>query len=554
MKNIYIYILLSLISLSMSAQDTLITERDTIITNTGKIEVDQVEVIKAFEAKLSDAKRVSVSPKVKAVVPVKKTYDYDITIVPVDIAYPDPTIKPLAMNPDAPKNVDRFFTRLGYGDLSSPYADASYQYNHGDEYEFIIDAHFYGADDSEIIQNRKFYESSLGIEGGYRVGENNKITLDLDGNYDFRNLYDTLFARTLTDEEFIKRDILNIGTEVSFQNIETTDAGFDYKVSMRGGMISMKDRLDAFEIRFGGGINTRARFSEKFSLILDADADFYNLDFAATDNSLQRMFTVKPGVQFSIGAVTVKALADVFVDNNSVNPFVEAEANVSLLDNTLQIYAGADQKIESNSLAVKYENNPFVSPLATEQLNTIAKQFYGGVRGKMREFLSFNFATGYEIIKDQRFDRNNNGALMRQFFDDMNNLFINANVEFKINDHLTIGGIMDQNFFDPETIETAINISAYSYNGYTKFSLLNEKLKIRADINLADKIFWREPITEVLISGNKQLDISLGIDYYITKNIGIWVRGNNLIDREYLMYHYYPGFGRNLLGGITVRF
>lgn len=554
MKNTLIYILLSVLTISLGAQDTLITERDTIITNTGKIEVDQVEVIKAFEAKLSDAKRVSVSPKVKAVVPVEKKYDYDITIVPVDIAYPDPTIKPLAMNPDAAKNVDRFFTRLGYGDLSSPYADASYQYNHSDEYDFMIDAHYYGADDSEIIRNRKFYESSLGINGGYRIGENNKVTLDLNGNYDFRNLYDTLFARTVADEEFIKRDILNIGSEISFQNIETTGGGFDYKASIRGGTISMKDRLDASEIRFGAGIKTKKRFSDKFSLVLDADADFYNLDFAASQNSLQRMFTIKPGVNFSIGNVTIKALADVFIDNNGVNPFIEAEANVSILDNSIQIFVGADQKVEANSLAVKYANNPFVSPLATEQRNTIAKQFYGGLRGKMRDFLSFNFATGYEIIKDQRFDRNNNGALMRQIFDDMNNVFINANVAFKINDHLTVGGIMNQNFFDPETLETVINMSAYSYNGYSKISLLNKKLVVRADINLADKIFWREPITEILISGNKQLDISLGVDYYVTQNIGLWVRGNNLIDREYLMYHYYPGFGRNLLGGVTVRF
>jgi len=274
MKKTILYISAFLISLSSYAQDTLITERDTIITNTGKIEVDQVEVIKAFEAKLSDAKKISVAPTVKAVVPVEKTYNYDITIVPVDITYPDPEIKPLAMNPDAPKNVDHFFTRLGYGDLSSPYADASYQLVRGDQYDFIIDAHYYGADDSEEIANRKFYESSLDIKGGYRIGENNKLTVDLGGKYDFRNLYDTLFAQSSLSVDNINRDIFDIDTEVAFENIETNTNGLDYKVYANGGLINMKDRLEASEIRFGAGFNTQKAFSDRFAVVLDADASF----------------------------------------------------------------------------------------------------------------------------------------------------------------------------------------------------------------------------------------------------------------------------------------
>ncbi len=554
MKKILFYIIFAFSALQINAQDTLITERDTVISNTGKIEVDQIQVIKAFEAKLSDAKRINVVPKVKAVIPVEKTYNYDITIVPVDIEYPDPVIKPLAMNADAPKNVDHFFTRLGYGDLKSPYADASYQFVKGDEYDFMIDGHYYGADDSKEIDNRRFYESSLNIKGGYRIGENNKISLDLGGNYDFRNLYDTVYAKTLTDVEDIRRDILNVGTEFAFQNIETTGGGFDYKVNLNGGIIRMEDRFDASELRFGVGLNTQKRFSDNFSVILDADASFYDLDYFSSDTTLQKLYIIKPGVQFSIGSFTMRALADVFIDNNGTNPFVEAEANLSILENSVQVYLGVDQKVEVNSLVNKYANNPFVSPLATEQRNTIAKQFYGGVRGKVRDFLTFNFSAGYEDIKDQRFDRNNNGILLRQTFDNMTNVFVNANIEFKVNKKVTVGGIVNQNFFNPETLENVINMSSYNYNAYSKITLLNEKLVVRADLNLADQIFWRNPFTDELISGNKQLDLSVGVDYYFIKNIGIWVRGNNLLDREYLNYHYYPGFGRNLLGGITVRF
>ena len=62
MKKFILYTIAFFGSFAISAQDTLITESDTIITNTGKIEVDQVEVIKAFKAKLDDAKKIGVKP------------------------------------------------------------------------------------------------------------------------------------------------------------------------------------------------------------------------------------------------------------------------------------------------------------------------------------------------------------------------------------------------------------------------------------------------------------------------------------------------------------
>jgi len=553
MKYITTYLLLLLATCQVMAQDTLITERDTIITNPSNIEVDQVEVIKAFEAKLSDAKKISVLPKVKTVIPVDKSYKYDVTIVPIEITYPDPIIKPLAMGSDEPHKVDRAFARLGYGTPSAPYGDLSYQANRGDEYDFLISAHHYGADDTDKVKNRKFSETSLGINGGYRIGENHKITFDFDGVYDNRFLYDTLFGRVLLDSTDISRDILDIGVRVGFGSIETSENGLSYQSYINGGYLDFNQRVDASEVRFGGGLSVSKKISSNFTVGLLVDAQTYNLNFTV-ENPLQYLITAKPGIRARVGNFTLKAYADLFVDNNGFLPFVEAEAAYSILDNSLQIYAGVDQKTQSNSLHEKYQANPFVSALATEQRNTIAKQFYGGLRGQVREFLTYNVTAGYEDIKDQRFDRNEIGIFMRQTFDDMTNFYINANVEFSVNEKLTVGGLINQNFFNPETLTNAINLPSYTYNAYTKLSLLDQKLQLRADIHLADQIFWRTVVTEELITGNKQLDVSLGFDFFVTKNIGLWAQANNLLDREYTRYHYYPSIGRNFLGGILIKF
>jgi len=552
-KNIILILAVNICTNVVYSQDTIITERDTIIKS-DKIEVDQVEVIKAFEAKLSDAERISVSPSLPKITPVEKTYNYQITIVPIDIEYPDPIIKPLAMNPDGAKNVDNFYARLGYGDLKSPYADVSYQLSKGDEYDFLISGHHYGVDDTKNLKHRMFSESDLSINGGLRIGENNKLHIDLGGEYDQRFLYDTVYTALLSDTADVGRNILNIDASLKFANIETTEKGFDYAVGVNGGYLSLDGRQETTETRFGASLYGEKHFSKNFSVFIDGDAQFSDLSFASVDNPLQRYVTLKPGFRTTLGNLTLSASGDIFIDNNGTHPFVEAEARYTIMENRFQIFAGADQKTTDNSFTTKYGQNPFVSPLAIEQRNTISNQYYAGIRGNLKSVLSFTFSGGYEDITDQRYDNNRTGILMRQLFDDVTNVFINANVEFKVNDKLTVGGIVNQNFFDTDSLESPINISEYSYNAYASSSLLNNKLKIRADLILGDKIFWINRVTNEIISGNTQLDLNLAVDFYVTKNIAIWAKANNLLDREYLNYHYYPGIGRNLLGGILVKF
>jgi hypothetical protein len=49
------------------------------------LEDDEQEIIKDFEAQLEDAQRVIVKPTLQPVVVSKKTYKYDVTIIPLEL-------------------------------------------------------------------------------------------------------------------------------------------------------------------------------------------------------------------------------------------------------------------------------------------------------------------------------------------------------------------------------------------------------------------------------------------------------------------------------------
>ena len=554
MKNLATLLLL-LIPTIFVAQDTLITERDTIITNTGIIEVDQVEVIKAFEAKLMDAKKISLKPKIQPIIPVEKTYDYNITIVPLKIEYPDPVIKPLAMNPDPAKPSKKFYSRLGYGNLKSPYADISYHGQKGDEFDYTISGHYFGADESEEVKFRKFYESGLDINVGYRLGENHKLSVDLGGGYDRRNLYDTLVvnANELLEEVDVQRNILKARARVGISNIEPTGGNFNYGLGLTEHYIKFLKNLEYSETGFGLDLFVNNKISSNVTLFLKGEGAIHAISYASGGTRDRKAFNTNAGLRLSIGNFQLDASADVFIDNNQTSPFVDIKASYTLMDNSLQIYAGVDQVVTPNTLWNHYANNPFVSGFIAIDKTTLSKQFFGGLSGKLRDFMTFNFMGGYADIKDQFYYSNLANFRMFVKHIDMTNIFINANIEFNLSKNVSLGANVSQNFYSPDMIEILPNIPEYKYSGYSKIKLLNEKVVISADLNLMDKISFVDE-TGANVLGNSQIDLSVGLDFFVTDNIGLWVRGNNLLDREYLRFNGYPEFGRNLLGGLLVKF
>ncbi|MEM9549134.1 MAG: hypothetical protein AAGA77_24315, partial [Bacteroidota bacterium] len=510
MKNLIITILLFIPVLS-NAQDTLITESDTIITNTGIIEVDQVEVIKAFEANLEDAKRIYIQPKIKPVIPVDKTYNYDITIVPLRIDYPDPIIKPLAMNPDPPKSSKNFYSRLGYGNLNSPYADISYYGQRGDELEYAISGHYFAAEDVEEIQFRKFSESELNINVGYRLGENHKLTFDFNGGYDLRNLYDTAFVNTeeILSEDEVRRNILTTRARIGISNIETTDGNFNYGLGLSGQRIQFRKNLEYSENGFGIDLFVENQISSTFTLYVEGDGALHSISYASGESRNRNAFTANPGLRFTVGNFQLDAAADIFIDDNQTSPFADIEASYSFLDNSLRLYAGVDQVAFGNTLWNHYQNNSFVNGFIEIDKTSLSKQYYGGLSGKLRDFLKFNFKGGYSDISNQFYYENTPVFRLIPQYTDITNVFINANIEFNLSETIALGANVNQNFYSVEELNRLPNTPEFRYTAFSKIKLLDNKLTFSTDLNLMDKISFLSDNGEEIL-GNNQLDLSIG--------------------------------------------
>ena len=532
------------------AQDNAETQQDTIPKK--NIEVQDIEVIKAFEARLIDAQKVGVKPQIQPVIPVDKKYNYAITIVPLELEYEDPIIKPLAMDPDPDKNVNNGYAKLGYGLLNSPYADASYQYVKGDELDLIIHGHLYGLDDSDNVVGRKFLESNLGAELGYRVGENHLLNVEVDGNYDQRNLYDTLFTQQISNLDLIKRNLFDFTVSTQIKNIEATDAGFTYHGKLAANINGVDEQINASETTTSVDLGVAKQWSDQFKLYLETHGEAGGLSYG--DSTSQRyLATVQPGILWTLGNFKMDASADLLFDQQAFSPFSDITLGYTLLNQSIEVVGGIAQDYIGNTLNFRLNDNPFSSTNLDNTLNTITQRYFGGVKGNIKDFVSFEFYGGYKSIKNQGFYVFSSQGYKDVVFDDANALYFNANIDFKINDQVKVGGIVNQNFYDTEVITEVYNLPEYEYQAYANVNFWDQKINWMTALVLTDQITYLNSNLEPT-EGNTQLDLSTEIQFYPTSKFGLWIRANNILDREYLRYGNYPQSGRNLLGGLIVKF
>ena len=560
-KYIYSIVFISL-GISSIAQEAvpLTTANDSTVVDTlteaKKIEVDEVEVIKAFEVKLGEAKRIAVGPKLEKVTPIKNEYKYDITIVPADIDYPDPVIKPLAMNPDAEPNIDHFYTKLGYGTFKSPYADLNYYNLVPELYSFTIDAHHYGFDNSSVDKNQKIQETKLNLTGDYLLGENNIIGIDLNGKLSNRNLKEPQVVPP-TELNF-NRQVISLGGKIHLKNAETTTKfGLDYNAYIAMQHLEISDNkllVDKGneEQDMSAGASITKKIGEDFRIKLDVDADF-NTIHIDTSSSGSLTLEMAPGIMYNKGKFSVAAAADLILDENGLSPWVDAELGVEVTPG-IQVYVGADQELMRNNLISSIDRNPYVLLDSTFQENSISKKLYGGIRGTVLNKISFDVSGAYEDITNQYyFSDFSDFPTFDVAFQDVKNIAIDANIEFKLSDALSIGGSLSQNIFDPSETEELTNIPSYHYEAYARAALINKRLHLKGGLALSDRVFYNDGLGQ-LVSGNSLTDISIEIDYYITKNIAVWARGNNLLNQSYERFEGYDILGLNANGGVIIKF
>ncbi len=528
--------IISLFTILLFPIYTLYGQEDIIISD--------VEVVKAFEAKLIDAKKVTVSPIIPDMELPAPSYNYDINIIPLELEYPDPVIRPLAMKTDPRNEPKMAWLKTGYGTLSRPFVDAGYNLFIEDLYSASVFGHYEGGEqtlDNNIY--RAYSQLSLSAEGSYFLHPAMSIFADVGYSRENRSI-------GLSDAISRSLDHFKIGGGI--KNNEPIRDNIFYSVGVYFNLVK-----ESIEEITETTLSIPAIFSYKISEkgIFNISNDFeFSKAFDTYDASVVNQLNAY--YKNTSGLITYRVGGDVIQSKNNKSVFPDVLLSYALLERKLNISVGSDQNYYRYNLLGLYRANPYFLFSNTVDDINVSRSIFAGANGKLFSF-SFESKGGYKLLSNIYSFVNatsNDSYFENQNIPSSNStaIFIEGNVLYNWSNWLSLSGSITQHFYNNDIeIYHLPNLEARS-----KIMLHGSKLKWNAytTLQFTDKVTVLNTSNNAVEDLNAQIDFSLGGDYFILDNLGIYLEANNLFSNNYERWNGYRDFGSNFYGGIKLKF
>lgn len=536
-----------LFSISISAQEGLPTE--------------QVEVIKNFEAQLEETEKVQVDPELPPLDTSTQLQSYRIPQThQLDVEYPAPKIRPLAMRPDDLPDVYNAWLRLGAGLPSSFLGEGSYGKFVDDKYDVGLNLKYHSGNfKGDDVENQKFRKVDVGgnvtyyFDQGFAVGGDVKYTSNKFHYYGYN--FDGSDTTGVKDSDVQQHfNTIDIKARI-FNGVENVGdinyaAGIDF-YNHQDNFASKEDGLNLY-------INATKWISGAHSFDFNISGDFTTYN----DTMKQKLnnYYFQPAFTYHGDVFKAKIGLNLVANNDDFSFFPDIEAIVNLTGSELAVFGGATGDLQKNTYRSLSDYNNYVSyrfPAMTIK-NTKYFEYYGGIKGNVKvfEYMARVGVKTVDTLATFVVDSFPSNPLHRTFgvlYQNGNILSIGGSIKANITKNVELVGTANYNVYDMDTEIKAWHLPRLQINGALFVTMLEEKLRVKGQLFMENGVPFRQSdgTSESL---NSLFDLSFGAEYFLADNFGVFFELNNLLDNKRQRWRHYPTYGLNVLLGASARF
>lgn len=539
------------ITLAISMPSHLLAQttqpKDTTMNRTVVVEQE-------YNPDIMDASKVNVLPKVEEPTVSKKEVEYATTF------FPATSVPAGLMNPYTGKEIQPGsapgYVRAGYGNLGNLDILANYLFRLSKKDKLNVRFQMDGMDGKLTLPytdgekwNAFYYRTRANVDYTHQF---NKLDLNIAGNFGLSN-FNFMPGSTNNKQKFLSGDvhfgIKSTSEELPLQFHAETNLMF-YE---RQHDIQYQDAQEVMVRTKAGAMGTISE--EQFvGVDLSMDNTFYknNLfeDYTSVELNPYYLYQSEDW-KIRLGAHVDFAFG--FGKKFRVAPDVTAQY---IFSDSYILYAQATGGRQAND----FRRLEMVSPYgqSSTQLDATYEQLNAALGFKTSPVtgLWFNIYGGYQDLKNNLASAaiaNYSGSYLQLLQGNMHNIYAGAEASYSYKDIIsfTASGV----YRDWKTAKTENN-SGDQLLYYMPSFEANFKVDIRPIssvlINLGYQHITREKI------GNERVDpvgnLYLGGSYEVFEGISIYVRANNLLNKDYQYYWGYPTEGINFMGGVSFRF
>ncbi|MDM1050087.1 TonB-dependent receptor [Sphingobacterium hotanense] len=348
--------------------------------------------------------------------------------------------------------------------------------------------------------------------------------------------------------------------------------------SVKADAYTYKDKFDGKEnsIALSGYLNKRLR---TFNIGANVALDFNSIGGVNTpDGNLNNsLVNANPYIKFKGDNYNITLGANIvseFGDSSRFNIFPVAEIDFSLVPGYFYIFGGVKGGVEKGSFRSFTKTNPYLG-LTPNIMNTVERMnIYGGIKGNAGATFGYKVKAFYRQIEGLPMFVNN---VDRPFQFDLvydgdgdkalKHVGIEGEINVRLSELVNLGGRLNIDNYTTVSQEEAWHLPKMRLAANARFNI-SEKLYIDAEAlfhgnaTAREYTYTTDKTTNVTSPSDTYsktsipsfFDLSAGAEYKATKQLGIFVKANNMFNTEYSRYLYYPKLGFNILGGINFSF
>src|SRR5690606_11735108 len=343
---------------------------------------------------------------------------------------------------------------------------------------------------------------------------------------------------------------------------------------------SFSDKFDAKETSFALSAYLNKRVNA-FNVGANVSVDINSVDgtnnISSGGRTKNSLATLNPYIRFKGDnyAITLGAnFIPEFGDSTSFNIFPSAEVDFALAPEYFHIFGGVNGGVKKASYREFARQNPFLGSHLAIQNMVERLHIFGGIKGNAGATFGYKVKAIYRQLEGMPLFVNNTGTPFQ--FDILydgngdkavKHVGVEGEINVRLSKLVNSGGRLNIDEYTSAQQEEVWHTPKIRLAANARFNI-SEKLYIDAEALFHGVSYGKAFDYSYDASSGAYIptgdyyrkevpsffDLSAGAEYKATKQLGLFVKANNIFNTEYQTYLYYPKLGFNVLGGLNFSF
>ncbi len=517
----------------------------------------EVTITSSFKPSLRNAAKVNFTAATPIIDTNKLPLTYNIPSSNLFFSYQPVAIKPVALYVDTTVEwKNDAYVKLGFGNFSSPYAEAAIAFGDGKQTLFSLHGEHTSSKGKLAFQD--FSKTGIDFLANITTKGNNEIAAKAywDNSSQYRYGYQP--STLIFTKDDLRQAFNTVGIELGLQNKEPNNFGITYHPQIKAS--TFFDNRDGNEVSLLAKLPINKSFGRFLALDVAATADISTFKRQLVPNAVtinNNLFYVNPTIQFKTPNLKFNIGIQPTWDNQSfwLLPNITAEAKIN--EEKFVVQAGWRGYVNKNTYQSLAGINPYITQ-PTSLLNTKMSEQYAGFKGSAGKHFTYNARISFLNMDNAALYVNDTTSAKTQEFKTVFEPVLKAiklHGEIGYTDQEKFSFIASANytqFTKLNTYDKAYGLLPLEINGALRWKVFKDLL-VKADV-----FFWDGSSYQMqdLKSGklSPAVDANIGAEFTVMPKLNVWLQLNNAFNNKYQRWNQYEALGLQVLGGVVYHF